>query len=318
MTRLLTLGVGLLAAFATLGSALADEPPPEKKRAPVRAAPVRAAPARVAPAPRAEPVRQASNWSGGQVGGSNGGSFANNAFAEPGSFICPPGATFGVYCYETPFSFKGHPAGYTIGPFLGYRVQLGSFVVGIEGDVSYKDTESSVGQATNVQINPVVGGSQFNYLRNDNFAGTLKQGWDGSVRGRIGVLVTPWTLIYGTGGVALERVSGSLTYVGTVYGCSGPGVSCTTLVGTATASTSFSETRVGATGGAGVEFQLGQSPFGGSWTAKIEYRYTDFGSFSKSFAVYTACATCTSPSSGATIDLHPSFQTVRVGLGFGF
>lgn len=306
MTRLLTLGVGLLAAFATLGSALADEPPPEKKRAPVRAAPVRAAPARVAPAPRAEPVRQASNWSGGQVGGSNGGSFANNAFADPGSYICPLSFPLGQSCFETPFSFTGHSASYTIGPFLGYRVQLGAFVLGIEGDASYKNTSDSVSQTTVTNI----GGS---YSRTDYFAGSLKQGWDSSVRGRVGVLVTPWTLIYGTGGVAFERVSGSLAYTGALsLLCSGSPCS---QVGTATTLASISETRVGATGGAGVEFQLF-----GPWSARLEYRYTDFGSFSKSVPVSTTClaGACSSPSPGATIDLHPSFHTVRVGLGFGF
>ena len=76
--RTVVLGLGVLAAFATLSPAFADEAPPPAKRA---------APARVAP--RAEPVRQAaaptSNWTGSQVGASNGGSFANNAFADPGS-----------------------------------------------------------------------------------------------------------------------------------------------------------------------------------------------------------------------------------------
>jgi outer membrane immunogenic protein len=64
-----------------------------------------------------------------------------------------------------------------------------------------------------------------------------------------------------------------------------------------------------------VEFQLF-----GPWSARLEYRYTDFGSFSKSALVNTTClpGACSSPSPGATINLHPSLHTVRVGLGFGF
>ena len=320
MTRVLTLGVGLLAAFATVGPVLADEaPPPPKKRAHARAAPARVA-------PRPEPVRQAaapSNWTGGQVGGSNGGSFANNAFAEPGSYICAPAYSQSLEplsqnCYETPFSFTGHPASYTIGPFLGYRVQLGAFVVGAEGDISYKRASSSVSQVTNVPVTatfvnfPSI--SQ-NYLRNDNFTGSLNQGWDGSVRGRVGYLVTPSTLIYGTGGMAFGKVSGSFAYTGTIFF---EQQSVPTPIGSAVGSVSFSETRVGYTVGGGVEFQLGKSPVAGPWTARIEYRYADLGKFSKSFAVTTNCATCLNPSSGASIDLHPTFQTVRVGLGFGF
>jgi outer membrane immunogenic protein len=293
MNRSVVLGLGLLAAFATLSPALADEPPPPTKRAP----------ARVVAAPRAEPVRQAeapSNWTGGQVGGSNGGSFANNAFADPGSYICPPGLPFGSGCYETPFSFTGHSTSYTIGPFLGYRMQLGSFVVGIEGDASYKNTSNSLAQNSTTSIS--------SFVRTDSFYGSIKQGWDSSVRARAGILVTPWALLYGTGGIAFERVSGSLIYNGNLYSCAG----CT-LLGTATDAGSFNEFRVGATGGGGVEIQLG-----GPWSARIEYRYTDFGSFTKSVPVTNLCASCASPSPIATVDLHPSFQTVRVGVGFGF
>jgi outer membrane immunogenic protein len=56
----------------------------------------------------------------------------------------------------------------------------------------------------------------------------------------------------------------------------------------------------------------------GPWSARLEYRYTDFGTFTKSFPVTTSCSSCVSPCPGAAIELHPSFHTVRVGLGFSF
>lgn len=299
MKRLLTSSVGLLAAFAILAPAMADEPPPSKRRA--------VSPARAEPA-RAEPARaQASNWSGGQVGGSNGGSFANNAFAEPGSYVCPAGYPFGQTCFETPFSFTGNKASYTIGPFLGYRMQFGAMVVGVEGDVSYKSAEDSQYQNSTTYYAVA--------SRIDDFYGSIKQGWDGSVRGRLGMLVTPWTLVYGTGGVAFGKVSGTLTYTGTAYDCANP-IGCGLTSGVATSSTTFSETRVGYTVGAGAEMQLF-----GPWTARIEYRYTDLGKFSQHFPVNTVCGNngCPeNPSAGASIDLHPTFQTVRIGLGLGF
>ena len=64
------------------------------------------------------------------------------------AYICPPGSSFGSNCFETPFSFSGHPVSYTIGPFLGYRLQFGNIVVGIEGDASYKKGESSLSQSS--------------------------------------------------------------------------------------------------------------------------------------------------------------------------
>ena len=299
MNRTVVLGLGVLAAFATLSPAFADEAPPPAKRA---------APARVAP--RAEPVHQAaaptSNWTGSQVGASNGGSFANNAFADPGSYICPPSVFIGSGCSETPFNFKGSPGSYTVGPYLGYRVQAGSVVVGVETDVSYKNTRTSQSLSATT-VYPTFDS------RSETFTGSIKQTWDGSVRGRIGVLVTPWTLVYGTAGLAVGEISGSLTYSGTVYDCVTPGA-CG-IVATAIASRSFSETRVGATAGGGIEMQLF-----GPWSARIEYRYTDFGKFYKTFPVANSCVLdCpASPSTATSIHLHPSFQTVRLGIGFGF
>ena len=122
MNRTLISCIGLFSALAVLEPALADEPPVKPKReraaAPERAAPQRAAPQRAAPT-------QTSNWSGGQVGGSNGASSVNNNFVEPGAYICPPGSSFGSTCFETPFQFSGHKAVYTIGPFVGYRWMIG-------------------------------------------------------------------------------------------------------------------------------------------------------------------------------------------------
>lgn len=296
MKRILLSGVGLLAVIAVAAPALADEPPPPRRAKPAQVT-------RSAPPPRAaEPARQASSgksWSGSQLGGSNGSSFANNNFVEPGSYICPVGSYLGRDCYETPFSFNESAPSYTFGGYYGYNIQLGNIVVGVEGDASYKNSKSSV---TQISETPV-----FGVYRYDSFTGTLKQGWDGSVRGRLGVLISPTMLIYGTGGVAFGKVSGSLSYYGQI--CAGSPCLPTGDYFT-TSYTSFSETRVGATGGVGVEMQLF-----GPWTARLEYRYTDLGKFTKTFPVDNSnCDGCGSPSPGASIELHPTFQTVRFGL----
>src|ERR1700704_2148285 len=127
MRKLLIASVGVLSMFIVAGQAAADEfrAPPKRERA--------AAPARAAPQ-RAAPQQQASNWSGGQAGGSNGASSANNNFVEPGAYnFSPcPGS-----CYETPFAFSGSRASYLIGAFLGYRIQMGNIVVGVEGDINW-------------------------------------------------------------------------------------------------------------------------------------------------------------------------------------
>ena len=312
MRGLLISCISVLSAVAMSAPAIADEAPakPKRERA---AAPQRAAPTQ----------QQASNWSGGQVGGSNGVSSVNNSFVEPGAYVCPFGSSLGSNCFETPFSFSGHKAAYTIGPFVGYRVQWGNWVVGIEGDWSYKSSESSLSQSSAASI--AVTGS--NYVRTDQFSGSVKQKSDSSIRARVGTLVTPWSLLYVTGGVAFGEISGAFAYSGSLYSCSVSGspipspASCATSpsVATATTAVTWSDTRFGSTVGAGWETEIAPR-----WKVRGEYRYTDFGSYTKTFGLTTRCtgssaaaSSCTgSPSSSVSIDLKESFHTFRVGLAF--
>ena len=312
MNKVLVSSIALLSALAVFDAAKADEPPAKPKRERAAAAPARAAPAQ----------QQASNWSGGQVGGSNGVSSVNNGFVEPGAYVCPFGSSIGSNCFETPFSFSGHKAAYTIGPFVGYRFQWGNWVVGIEGDWSYKNSENSLSQSSTAAI--AVTGS--NYARTDQFSGSVKQKSDSSIRMRVGTLVTPWSLLYVTGGVAFAEISGSFAYSGSLFLCPGgssSAASCvtpsSTSVATATTAVSWSDTRVGSTVGAGWETEIAPR-----WKARAEYRYTDFGTYTKTFGLATRCtgssaaaSGCTgSPSSSVSIDLKESFHTFRIGLAF--
>jgi outer membrane immunogenic protein len=302
--------IGLLSALVVFESAKADEDP-YKARRERAAAPARAAPQRAAPT-------QSSNWSGGQVGGSNGVSSVNNNFVEPGAYICPFGSSFGSNCFETPFQFSGHKAAYTIGPFVGYRLQFGSWVVGLEGDWSYKNSESSLNQSssTSIAVSSFSSGSPItsNYLRTDQFSGSVKQKSDSSIRARVGMLVTPWSLLYLTGGVAFGEISGSFAYTGSLYSCAPSSSSCASSspIGTATTAVTWSDTRVGSTVGAGWETEIARG-----WKARAEYRYTDFGTYTKTFGLATSCSSgCSSPSRSVSIDLKESFHTFRVGLAF--
>ena len=301
MRKLLISSVGVLSMFVMAGQAMADEfrAPPRRERA--------AAPAR---APQqAAPQQQASNWTGGQVGGSNGASSVNNSFVEPGAFNYAPSSSgfpfCGSACYQTPFSFSGHKTSYIIGAFLGYRWQVGMWVVGVEGDINWQKGETSLAQNTPPP-----------WLGYELFTGSQKQGADGSIRGRLGYLVTPWTLLYATGGLAIGQVSGSFSYAGcTVSSCPttffSPGFpTSTNVVGAA----SWSDTLVGGTVGAGVETQLWAGVKG-----RIEYRYTDYGKISKDVPLTNNNSFCgSSCGSVAHIDTRAFNQRLTVGLGFDF
>ena len=264
---------------------------------------------------RSQPKQtQKTNWSGGQLGGSNGASSVNNNFVEPGAYICPAGFPFGVSCFESPFSFSGHPLSYTIGPFLGYRWQFGDTVFGVEGDWSWKKGENSaLVNLPFVCFNPAPACTDY---RTDAKYGSVKQTWDSSLRLRYGWLVTPDTLLYGTAGVAFGEISGSFAFRGVLHAIGGTFAPVNITGGSATAAGSWSDVRVGGTAGVGVETALW-----GGWKARVEYRYTDYGSYTKTVAVNTVCVApigCSAPSSSASIDLRESFHTVRVGVGFDF
>jgi outer membrane immunogenic protein len=287
MNRTLLATVAALGAILVAVPAFADEAPEVKhvRRVEHAAAPVRAAPAAAQP-----------SWTGAQVGGQGGISPMAQGFAEPGARLFPFGCVISTECVETPFSFSGNKTvAATGGLFLGYRWQLGAMVYGIEGDANAKSGSASYTF------------SDSNTYRSESFTGTVKQGADGSVRGRFGFLVTPQTLVYGTAGIAFGSASGSFGYAANQLG---PCLPCAGVTGGG----SWSTTRSGLTGGAGIETMLSQA-----WTLRLEYRYTDLGRFSENVPLSTFCAgTCSSPSSNALINLHPTFQAVRVGVAYGF
>jgi outer membrane immunogenic protein len=289
MNRTLLATVAALGAILVAVPAFADEAPEVKhvRRVEHAAAPVRAAPAAAQP-----------SWTGAQVGGQGGISPMAQGFAEPGARLFPFGCVISTECVETPFSFSGNKTvAATGGLFLGYRWQFGTMVAGIEGDANIKS-----GSASSTF-------SDSNVFRSESFTGTVKEGADGSIRGRFGFLVTPQTLVYGTAGIAFGSVSGSFGYSAVEI----DGL-CVGVCAAATGGGSWSTTRSGLTGGAGIETMLSQA-----WTLRLEYRYTDLGRFTEGVAMNTVCgATCSNPSSNALVTLHPTFQAVRVGVALGF
>ena len=104
----------------------------------------------------------------------------------------------------------------------------------------------------------------------------------GSIRGRLGYAIDN-ALIYGTGGLAIANFR-------TAYPVSG---------------LTASSTRTGWTLGAGIEYALTRN-----WTARVEYRYADFGNATDVGA----------PLGGAVTSARHSLteQAVRVGVSYKF
>jgi outer membrane immunogenic protein len=90
--------------------------------------------------------------------------------------------------------------------------------------------------------------------------------WNASARARLGFLVMPSWMIYGTGGLAWQNFRFGAS-------CSVAGGFCT-----ADRNETASTTRLGWTIGGGIEALLP-----GSWLARAEYRYADFGGAGNTF-----------------------------------
>jgi outer membrane immunogenic protein len=91
----------------------------------------------------------------------------------------------------------------------------------------------------------------------------VKLGWDGSVRGRVGYLVTPTRLVYATGGAAWQQVDINVTCNGSFFN---------TLWCVAPRNETVSTTRTGGRSAAASKTLLWNN-----WLFRAEYRYADYG-----------------------------------------
>jgi len=218
------------------------------------AAPVMAADMPVK-APIAPPVIPYS-WTGFYVGANVGYSWGRAST----DFAATNLALLGL----SGFSQSQHLNGVIGGGQLGYNWQANNqWVFGLEADFQGSGEKASDPRA------PLSFSIDFNeapvtFTANQTLEAKIK--WFGTVRGRVGYLVTPTVLLYGTGGLAYGRIE-----LNSIQSLSaGPLGTISSVVGN-------SKTKFGWTAGAGVE---GAIPNTRDWTWKVEYLYVDLGTIS--------------------------------------
>jgi outer membrane immunogenic protein len=201
-----------------------------------------AAAADVAPYYRAPPMVPVFSWTGFYVGANVGGAWtSNNALWTP----LPSSAAFGI------FPIAGDTGGSSvIGGFqAGYNWQFApTWVVGIEGDWAWAKAGGNINAPW--VTNPgggVVGGSY------TSMSSTLD--WVSSLRARLGYLVLPNLMAYGTVGGAW----GKIDYAASNFAPAVPAYAT---------STAFSNTQGGWVAGGGLEWMI--SPH---WLLRGEYLY---------------------------------------------
>ena len=217
---------GMVVAAALSGSAFAaDLGARTYTKAPAMAAPV-------------------TNWSGLYIGGNVGYGWGNGNT----DFMFSPAAESANATLDT------KPKGVIGGAQIGYNWQMGSLLTGLEADIQGAGIK---GTAAPSQIIATDGGAN---VVGDFLSSNEKLSWFGTVRGRLGVTVTPDLLLYATGGLAYGHVDASAN-AHFVNPFDFPG--------------SISKTKAGWTAGAGAEWM-----FARNWSAKVEYLYLDLGNVS--------------------------------------
>jgi len=173
-----------------------------------------------------------------------------------------------------------------IGGFqAGANLQMGSVVGGLEIDLSgsgVKGTSSIAGLDGT--------GFPISQMQTDKFDLL------GSGRARVGYLVLPNTLLYGTGGLAWTRLSQTTT----------------TINSDGTTIETTPSWRFGWAAGAGGEMRLWNT----NWLARVEYLHYDFGNSGNTIGAFTS-----GPTSFVITSMtshHLTADTVRAGFGYKF
>lgn len=231
---------------------------------------------------------EAMTWSGVYLGGNVGYAFSRDQTSEltvftPGGLPIP---TFG------PLTYALEPEGAFGGAQLGFNLQSGRLVFGLEADIQGADIGD---HSLTVFANP----GNPNNIAPFGYEASLDIEWFGTVRARLGYA---WdrTLVYVTGGFAYGHVDYSASYdflplgPGQSFGVAGAG-----------------GTETGYAIGGGLEHA-----FDRNWSLKLEYQYIDLGDLDVEGRLFFRDGRPSGETFRTSVDLD--FHTVRVGLNYRF
>jgi outer membrane immunogenic protein len=187
---------------------------------------------------------------------------------------------------------------------LGYNYQNNRWVFGVVSDVEELEGPSGTSSITNAGT---VSGADEPYASTGTITSSKSLSYLGTLRGRVGWLVSPQILAFASGGLAYGGESATTTVSETL------GYNDTPPFGT---TGGFSRTRAGWTGGAGFEWM-----FMPRWSLSAEYLYYDLG-----HATYRLPRLKQYGDDGAALETVSAVQSttrfdgnlVRFGIGYHF
>ncbi len=213
-------------------------------------------------------------WTGFYIGLNAGGTWSSSNSVDvdslsSGSFFGPiPGIiSLPAALGATSDIPVGSGGGFIGGGQVGYNYQFGpSLVAGIEADI--QGVAGSTGRA-NAFSSPQVIGFSSDFV-DTSLSVDKRVDYLGTVRGRLGWLVTPTLLLYGDAGLAYGGVNADTFLSQSLVGPATVGLNSPYF-----STGSLNETRVGWTAGGGAEWM-----FLPNWSLKVEYLYYSLGNVS--------------------------------------
>jgi outer membrane immunogenic protein len=241
-----------------------------------------------------DPIETVWTWTGFYFGANAGyatGSFDTSTLYSDASMGTP---LFGA---QSSARLKGGIGGAQ----TGYNLQAGIWFAGLETDIQFSSQRNiTTSLCPGAVCNPGIG-----FDAPVTLDQTHNLDWFGTVRGRLGVAVTPDVVAYGTGGLAV----GGIAHAGTIGGAIG-GVDANGNPTATSAPTNFisRSAKTGFVVGGGIETHLA-----GNVTGKIEYLHMSFGTDS---AIGTNSQN--TPPIAVALASHVTDDIVRLGLNYKF
>jgi outer membrane immunogenic protein len=280
-----------------------------------------AAPAMAADIPVKAPivrpvVAPAFTWSGCYVGGNAGwvgsrtthNTSPSGAYLNAAGVLAPPNALgTGLLTGDlvsAQHSYTSDNSSWEAGAQVGCNQQWGSFVAGLEGDFNWSGARTTV----NAFFAPFPSANPLFTISQATETISTRMDWFSTLRARGGLAFDRW-LVFATGGLAIGHFRSD---TGIVYGANG-----TSPVFANSAHFGSSEqTRVGFAVGGGFEYA-----FDNNWSAKAEYLFMDFGTWS--YASPLTGPAGVAPGYSWTTSVRSREHIARVGInyrfgGFGF
>lgn len=239
-------------------------------------------------------LREGPDFNGFYVGGYGSGvkgtsdAFTSTVFSPTGYFALSSVPAIAAAGHQ-PLS----PRGFSGGGQVGYNLQHGHFVVGVEVDFGSMHVQDDFNSTA---LYPCCAPTNFTVTQ------TVKTSWLFTGRPRVGIAAGP-VMIYGTGGVAMTDFSYAENFIDTFA--------------TAHESAAVSSTLTGWTGGGGVEFKVGS---GHHWSVKAEYLFADFGTGVKTTSTNLTAFTppIAFPTNVFTHQADLTQNMFRMGVNFRF